>query len=143
MSLNTRSKFMMVVSITFGIYAILWGLAPYENFNLPARIIINISAWSLDDITAPFDKNTMWLSSIGAGLIGAVSIFLGGIVVPAIKQGNKAIIRTTIIAMIFWYVIDSAGSVAAGVVSNVFFNSIYLVLVLVPLIGASKEKPHR
>ncbi len=42
-------------------------------------------------------------------------------------------------AFIVWYVIDSAGSIAAGVASNVVFNTAYLVLVLIPLLGMTKN----
>jgi len=140
MSLNTRANFLMAVSIIFAIYSLLWGLAPFADFNFPARFILDLADWPVGNLSAPLDKNTMWLSAIGAGLLGAVSIFLGGIVVPALKAGNRSIIHTTILAMIFWYVIDSAGSIAAGVSSNVFFNTIYLVLVLIPLVCISKDK---
>jgi len=135
MSLNTRSKFMMIVAVIFFIYSVLWALAPYPSINLPARYILDLSDWPLDNLESPLDRNTQWLSSIAAGILAAVSIFLGGIVVPAIKERNISIIRTTIIAMVTWYLIDSIGSVASGVASNVFFNSIYLVLILIPLLG--------
>ena len=135
MSINTRAKFMMVIAITFFIYAILWGLAPYPSFNLPARLILDLADWPFDNLSTPLDQNTQWLSAIGAGLLAAISIFLGGIVVPAIKAKNTATINTTIIAMSTWYLIDSVGSVAAGVSSNVVFNTIYLVLILIPLLG--------
>lgn len=139
MSLDTRAKFMMVVAITFFIYSILWALAPYPSINLPARLILDLADWPLDNLATPLDRNTQWLSSIGAGVLAAISIFLGGIVVPAIKRADTSITRTTILAMVVWYVIDSTGSVASGVSSNVFFNSIYLVLVLIPLIRISPE----
>lgn len=139
MSLNTRAKFLMGVSIIFAIYALVWGLAPFVALNLPARLILDFSDWPIDSLSIPLDKNTMWLSAIAAGLLGAVSIFLGGIVVPALKEGNRPIIHTTILALTVWYVIDSAGSIAAGVSSNVFFNSIYLALVLTPLVCISKD----
>ena len=139
MSLNTRANFLMIVSVIFFIYSLLWGLAPFSEINIPARIILDLSDWPIDSLSLPLDKNTMWLSAIGAGLLGAVAIFLGGIVVPALKEGNKSVIRTTIIAMIVWYIIDSAGSIAAGVSSNVFFNSIYLALVLIPLVCIGKN----
>ena len=135
MSLNTRSKFMMIVAVVFFIYSVLWALAPYPSINLPARCILDLSDWPLDNLESPLDRNTQWLSSIAAGILAAVSIFLGGIVVPAIKEHNISIIRTTIIAMVTRYLIDSIGSVASGVASNVFFNSIYLVLILIPLLG--------
>jgi len=126
MSLDTRAKFMMVVAVIFFIYSILWALAPYPSLNLPARFILDLADWPLDNLDAPLDRNTQWLSAIGAGVLAAISIFLGGIVVPAIKKADTSVTRTTILAMVVWYVIDSTGSVAAGVFSNVFFNTIYL-----------------
>jgi len=140
MSLNTRANFLLVVSIVFAIYSLLWGLAPFPEFNIPARLILDLADWPINNLNSPLDKNTMWLSAIGAGLLGAVSIFLGGIVVPAIKERNTRIINTTILAMLVWYIIDSVGSIAAGVSSNVFFNSIYLALVLIPLICLGKNE---
>lgn len=139
MSLQTRAKFLLVISIIFGLYSVLWGLAPFSGINFPARLILDAADWPIDNLSSPLDRNTMWLSAIGAGLLAAVSIFLGKIVVPALKEGNKAIVNATILAMIAWYIIDSAGSIAAGVSSNVLFNSIYLVLVLIPLLGAKNE----
>lgn len=140
MSRSKRSKFMMVVAIIFAVYAVLWGLAPYDNINFPARVILDLADWPLDNYAIPFDQNTKFLSAIGAGLLFAISIFLGGIVVPAIREGNTSIIRTTIFAMTSWYVIDGVGSIFSGVASNVFFNSIYLCLILIPLLWKDREE---
>ncbi len=140
MSLNVRANFLMVVSIIFFIYSLLWGLAPFAEINISARLILDLADWPLDNLFTPLDRNTMWLSAIGSGLLAAVSIFLGGIVVPALKDGNRAVIRTTIVAMSVWYIIDGIGSIAAGVGSNVVFNSIYLILVLIPLVGIRNDK---
>ena len=140
MTLKTRANFLMVVSIVFFIYSLLWGLAPFAEINISARIILDLADWPIDSISTPLDKNTMWLSAIGAGLLAAVAIFLGRIVVPAIIEGNRSVIRTTIIAMTTWYIIDSIGSIAAGVSSNVLFNSIYLAFVLIPLVFIEKDK---
>lgn len=140
MSRSIRAKFMMIVAIIFAVYSVLWGLAPYEKINFSARFILDLADWPLDNFLDPLDKNTKFLSAIGAGLLCAISIFLGGIVVPAIREENKPIIHTTIFAMSAWYIIDSVGSVASGVTSNVFFNSIYLGLVLTPLLWKDREE---
>ena len=137
----TQSKLMSLVAIVFAIYSLLWSLAPFDQINLPARLILDISNWPLNDYSKPFDKNTKFLSSIGAGLLFAISVFLYGIVVPAIKEWNKRVIRTTICAMTYWYIIDGIGSIASGVSSNVFFNSIYLALVLLPLLLHDRTEP--
>ncbi len=140
MSLHARAKFLLVVSIIFGIYSLLWALAPFPTVNFPARLILDAADWPIDNLSATLDKNTMFLSAIGAGLLAAISIFLGKIVVPAIKQRNKSIINTTILAMCVWYTIDGIGSIAAGVSTNVVFNSVYLILVLIPLVGINENK---
>lgn len=140
MSRSTRSKFMLLISGVFAFYAILWGLAPYESINFPSRLILDSLDWPIDSLSTPLDKNTMLLSAIGAGLLGAIAIFLGGIVAPAIKEGNKSITRTAVVAMIVWYVIDGVGSIASGVASNVVFNSVYLILILIPLLWKDLEE---
>ena len=140
MSRSTRSKFMLLISGVFAFYAILWGLAPYESINFPSRLILDSLDWPIDNLSTPLDKNTMLLSAIGAGLLGAIAIFLGGIVAPAIKEGNKSITRTAVVAMIVWYVIDGVGSIASGVASNVVFNSVYLILILIPLLWKDLEE---
>ena len=135
MSLAFRANFLFIIAVVFFAYAILWGLAPYPSINFPARLILDLADWPLDSLSIPLDKNTQFLSAIGSGELAAISIFLGGIVVPAIKDRNTVITRQAIIAMSTWYILDSSGSIAAGVASNVFFNSIYFILVLIPLVG--------
>lgn len=139
MSTNTRCKIMTAVAIAFFAYAILWALAPFPSINLPARIILDISDWPLDSLDQPLDRNTQWLSSISAGLLAAIAILLAGIVIPAIKSGNTATTNTTIAAFVVWYLIDSVGSYSAGVASNVAFNTVYLVLAVLPLLGLKER----
>lgn len=135
MNLEKRAQFIKVVSIILLIYSLLWGLAPYPSINFPARFILDISDWPLDKISQPLNKDIMWLSVISAGLLAAVSIFFYGIVAPAVKNHEKTIINTSIVAILFWYFIDSIGSIAAGVSSNVIFNTLYLILMIAPLVG--------
>ena len=142
MSLDLRSKFMVIVSIVLGIYAIIWGVAPYTSYNISARVLLDILDWPLDNMAAELDRNTKWLSAIGAGLLAAVAILLGGIVAPAIKKGDAAVIRVAFWAIMAWYIIDGLGSMAVGITSNVIFNTFYLVLMIIPLVGINYETQH-
>ena len=63
MSLATRARLMKVVAVVFFLYAILWGLAPFPEFNLPARLILDMSNWPVDSLSTPLDQNTQWLSA--------------------------------------------------------------------------------
>ncbi len=135
MSLDNRVKAVKIISIILILYSILWGLAPFTSINISARFILDVSDWPLDKLTQPLSREVMWLSAISAGLLGAISIFFYGIIAPAVKRNDKPIIKTAIVAMLFWYFIDSIGSIASGVLSNAILNTIYLILMLAPLIG--------
>lgn len=135
MTLELRSKLMVIVSIILGIYALIWGVAPYTSFNISARFLLDVLDWPLDNMENELDRNTKWLSAIGAGLLASVAIFLGGIVAPALKRGDAAIIKVAFWAIMAWYIIDGLGSLAVGITSNVIFNTAYLVLMIGPLVG--------
>ncbi len=139
MSLSTRSKILYYVAILFLVYSLLWATAPFPSINAPARLILDLADWPLDTFSNPLSRDLMWGSAIASGLLAAISIFLIGVIVPALREGNQGAIRTTIIAMVVWYTIDGVGSVFSGVGSNVFFNTIYLILVLFPLIGIADD----
>ena len=126
MALKTRANFLMVVAVIFFIYSVLWALAPFPSINLPARLILDLSDWPLDKFTSPLDRETQWLSAIASGILAAISVILGGIVVPAIKARNTEIIRTTIIAM-FTVILSSSH---CDVCMCVCFSGLHVVLVL-------------
>jgi len=134
MTPETSAKTITIVSYGFLVFAFVWGLAPYVAINAPARILLDVLDWPPGTAAAALDRNTMWLSSIGAGLTVLVSILLLGIVVPAVRAQDRRVIRVTIWAAIAWYIVDGAGSIASGVASNVFFNSFLLAGMLVPLL---------
>jgi len=142
MTPETSAKTITAVSWGFLLFAFVWGLAPYTTINAPARLLLDVLDWPPGTATAALDRNTMWLSSIGAGLTVLVSILLLGIVVPAIRAGDRRVIRVTIWAAIGWFVVDGAGSIASGVASNVFFNAFLLAGMLVPLMAVKiKQSP--
>ncbi|WP_298610988.1 hypothetical protein [uncultured Thiothrix sp.] len=144
MSLEQRVKLMQIVSFSVGGYAFLWALAPYEAINGPARFILNLSAGSLGGLFEPLNLHAQWLSSIGAGLLMAVAIISYGVIAPAIRQVNPQdaqIIRFFKLAIIAWYLIDSLGSIAAGVVVNVLFNTVFLGLIFLPLLRLKTLDP--
>ena len=133
MTPTNSAKMTKIVAWGFIAFAFVWGLAPYQPINAPSRILLDILDWPFGDAALVFDRSEMWLSSIGAGLVVAISIMLLGIVAPAVKNSDRKIVRVTIWAFIAWYIVDGAGSAASGVLSNIFFNTILLVLILIPL----------
>ena len=140
MNPQNAAKMTRIVAYGFIAFAIVWGLAPYSAISEPSRLLLDLLSLPFGDAPANLTQSEMWLSSIGAGLVAAICIMLLGIVVPAVQNGDKKIIKTTIWAFAVWYIVDSVGSIAAGVPSNAFFNAILLVAILIPLITVKFEQ---
>lgn len=140
MSLELRYKLMRIVAFILGMYALIWGVAPFVSINISARFLLDLLDWPLGSTSEPLDRNTKWLSAIGAGLLAMVAVLLWGVIAPALKKGDVLVARTTMLAVLVWYVIDGLGSIAAGVASNMVFNTVYLIAMLIPLIGIRKVR---
>jgi hypothetical protein len=120
-------------------YALVWATAPYWTADLPARILLDILAWPMGDGRPVWDDNLKWLSSIGAGLLMALGVVLGGVVAPAVRAGDKRVARVSVMAMLAWFVVDSAGSVAAGFAANAVINVPTLLVCIAPLLFALRN----
>lgn len=139
MTQNNSAKMTQIVTWGFIAFAIIWGLAPYGPISAPSRILLDILDWPYGDRVA-FSRDAMWLSSVGAGLTMAICIMLLGIVVPALREGNKRVVRVTIWAFVAWFIIDGLGSYASGVGSNAVFNVVLFAAIMVPLITVRFDK---
>ena len=138
MTPHNSAKMIKIVTWGFMAFAVVWGLAPYGPISAPAQMLLDLLDWPFGDGGA-LTRSEMWLSSIGAGLTAAICILLLGIVVPAVQAGDKRVVRVTIWAFMAWYIIDGLGSYASGVGSNVFFNTILLVPLMIPLLAVRYE----
>jgi len=141
MTPKTSAILIKLAAWGFLAFAFIWALAPYGAISEPARLLLDLLDWPLGDAAPALSRSEMWLSSVGAGLVAAISIMLLGIVVPAIKRSDRKTVRVTIWAFVGWYIIDSAGSVASGVASNAVFNTLFLIAILVPLMALRYDKP--
>ncbi|NOR61891.1 MAG: hypothetical protein GQ535_05255 [Rhodobacteraceae bacterium] len=133
MTPTNSAKMIQIVAWGFIAFAIIWGLAPYGPVSAPSRILLDILDWPYGS-RANLSRDAMWLSSVGAGLTIAICIMLLGIVVPAVREGNKRVVRVTIWAFVAWFIIDGLGSYASGVGSNAVFNIVLFVAIMVPLV---------
>jgi len=130
---------LMRIAITgFLGFAFFWWLATIPSLDWPARFILDISDWPMDGSHDNLSRDARFLSAIGSGLLAGLSFLLLLVVIPEIERGNSAIIRGTVIALLAWYIIDSAGCLLLGIVSNAVLNTIYLATILPPLLLAAR-----
>ncbi len=134
MNQQTGALAVKYVSYILFINAFVWGSTAFAPIDFIGRFYLDVLHWPAGDGLPVYNQNLAWLSAIGAGLLAALGVIYLGIVYPAVRDGNKPIVRTAIIAGIVWFVVDSAGSIAAGVSANAVLNAITLIPLIGPLL---------
>ncbi len=95
--------------------------------------------WPMDGAVTVVAEQTRLLSAISGGVFASWSVLLILIVAPAVGRGDEEIRRAALIAILVWFFIDSAGSLAAGFPVNAAFNTVYLGSLLAPLLMVKKN----
>jgi len=124
--------------IIFGIVFVTIAFSGYAGF---AHRLTNIFDWSGVAHTETLTRNARWFAAIMSGLsagFGALYVF---VVAPLLTLPNlesqKIAKRGGLIGAFTWFIVDSAGSFAAGVPSNVAMNVIFLMALTLPLMMVS------
>lgn len=114
-------------------FAAIWLLAAVPSLDFPARLLLDISTWPIDGSHDQLTRDARFLSAIGAGLLSALALMILLVVVPELERQNFQPLKGTIIALLSWFVVDSAGCYSIGVYSNIVLNFVYLLTMLIPI----------
>ena len=128
----------------FIVFGIVFVTIAFNGFDGFAHRLANLFDWSGRAHTEALTRNARWFAAIMSGLsagFGALYVF---VIAPLLTQENRAAQniakRGGLIAVFTWFVVDSAGSFAAGVPSNVAMNTIFLVALTLPLVAVKLDK---
>ncbi|MFN4203133.1 MAG: hypothetical protein ACK4GM_08770 [Tabrizicola sp.] len=113
-------------------------LAAIPMLSPPLRFLVDLVVWPLDGAETLLASETRLILAIAGGLMvgwGMTIRGLAGAPLARDPQSIRAIIRNSILA---WFVVDCAGSIAAGAALNLLPNLGFLALFLVPMRGAGR-----
>lgn len=135
MSHKSYLKFTAIVVGSFGpIFFLGTMLATSE----PARWSLDLLSWPIDGLQNYEAPTTRFLSALTGGFLfgwGVMIWLLQKWVYDATPEGVRKAVVGGVLA---WFCLDSAGSLASGNPSNVFFNVIVLLLAVGPMWRPSK-----
>ncbi|MCU0325467.1 MAG: hypothetical protein MUF45_09480 [Spirosomaceae bacterium] len=130
MSHKSYLKFTAIVVGSFGpIFFLGTMLATSE----PARWSLDLLSWPIDGIQNYEAPTTRFLSALTGGFLfgwGVMIWLLQKWVYDAAPEGVR---KAAVGGVLAWFCLDSAGSLASGNPSNVFFNVIVLLLAIGPM----------
>lgn len=132
-ALNRGITLLQISCYALLVFVVIWWLAVLPGYDRSAQIFLDISVWPIDGSHDQLSRDARFLSGIGAGLLAALALLILLVVIPELKRSNFTVIRGTTVAILTWYVVDSAGCILVGVASNAIFNAVYAAIILVPL----------
>lgn len=132
-SRSFQKTWLLVTAIVVGGFGPIFSLATSAAFDAPARLSLDILAWPLDG-TQRYEGATMrFLTALTGGFLFGWGVMIYGMHRWLYEVAPEATRRTVLIGLLAWFVLDSIGSIVAGVPSNAGFNVLVLLLCAGPL----------
>jgi len=135
MTEKQAANFIRYASIAFFFTALILASGAFAPIDGLSVRMYDLADWPLDGETTAYTQEARWFSAIGGGLFAGLSVLLFMVIAPLIEQGSRMAARGLVVSMLVWFVIDSAGSIAAGVPANAAFNVLFLAMLIGPVLA--------
>ena len=135
MTRKQAANIIRYASIAFFFTALIFASGAFAPIDGVSMWVHDLLDWPLDGSMAEFTREARWFSAIGGGVFAGLCVLFYMVVAPMVEQGSRLATRGTVISMLVWFVIDSAGSIAAGVPVNAVFNVAFLAIFIGPILA--------
>lgn len=137
-SVKFHKFWLLITAIVVGSFGPIFALATRSGTDELARWSLDLLAWPIDGQQVYTEGTMRFLSALTGGFL-----FGWGIMIFCLRQWVYDIApeqtrRAVLAGLIAWCILDSTGSIAAGVPSNAIFNIIVLLLAAGPLWRAAE-----
>lgn len=100
----------------------------------PWRLLFDLLAWPLDGHPAAFGPETAAVNAVSGGVMVGWAVLMYAVVSGPIAQGDRRMVDAMLACVVAWFLVDSAGSLAAGLPGNVVLNVGSVLAFLPPLV---------
>jgi hypothetical protein len=139
MTVVSRQKWLKNAAILVILFGPVVSLAAHPATAGLNGMFVDLAFWPFNGLPTIDDPATRLLSAISGGLTmgwGVMIYLLATKLYPREPQLAGSIILTSVVT---WFVIDSIGSAFAGAPANALINLVFLVIFLVPILGARSK----
>ncbi len=127
-----HKTWLKITAIAVGAFGPVFFLGSMMGTAEPARFTLDLLAWPLDG-AQEFAPTTRFLSALTGGFLLGWGVMIWCLSGAAHNAAPEAVRRSVLTGLLAWFILDSAGSVASGNVSNALFNIIILLVAVGPM----------
>ena len=129
-----------ITAFVVGSFGPVFFLGTMESTLEPARLTLDLLSWPVDGTTTYASPDVRFLSALTGGFLLGWGVMIWCLSSWVYDLAPEAVRRTVMAGILSWFILDSAGSVASGNASNVFFNVLVLLLAAGPLWWPAKTE---
>ncbi len=134
-------KLLKAGAVLLMLFGLVVAAAAVPTLSAPTVFLLDLALWPLDGAQSLAAPESRLLCAVGGGMLvgwGAL-LFL---VVDRLSAADGALVRKMVLVSVSsWFVVDSAGSIAAGAPMNALFNVGFLALFALPLLKERVLQP--
>lgn len=133
MTPEAHKLWLKIAAVLIGGFGPVFFFGTMEHTLEPARWSLDVLSWPLDGATTYEHGDTRFLSALTGGFLfgwGVTIWCLALWVYDAVPEGVR---KSFLAGVLAWFVLDSAGSITSGNVSNAGFNVLVLLTIVGPL----------
>ncbi len=128
-----------ITAIVVGSFGPVFFLGSMEPLSEPARLTLDILKWPYNGRETYGEPTTRFLSALAGGFLLGWGVLIWRLSGEIYDAAPDAVRRAVVWGALAWFGLDSAGSVAAGAASNLFFNTGVLLLAVGPMWVPARE----
>ena len=144
MTHDTRVFLLKLAGEGLALFGLLFFLALLPFFSGVMPVMLDMAIWPILDGGQGFERTeTRLLAAITGGLCVGMGVMIY-LVAERVFRRDPALGRILVLwPTLAWFCVDSLGSVLAGGAANVIWNTIFLALVLFPVLVPAKDARFR
>lgn len=128
-----HKRWLKVAAVVIGSFAPVFFLGTMPATAEPARLTLDLLGWPIDGATTYASPDTHFLSALTGGFLLGWAVLVWRLASDVHDIAPELVRRAVLASILGWFVLDSAGSVASGNISNVGFNVLVLLIAVGPL----------
>lgn len=122
-----------ITAVVIASFAPVMFLGSMESTVWPLQLTIDVLSLPLDGLPVHGDPASRFISAILGGILLGWGVTIWLLQAWVYDAAPEAVRRTILTALLCWFMLDSAGSIASGHASNVLFNIAILAVAAGPL----------
>jgi hypothetical protein len=122
-----------ITAIVVGSFGPVFFLGTMISTTEPARWTLDLLSFPIDGVQNYEATTTKFLSALTGGFLLGWGVMIWCLSTWVYDKAPEPIRKTVLVSLLFWFVLDSSGSIASGNSSNAFFNVIILLVAVGPM----------